>query len=96
MGYVDVRDVADLHLRAMADPAAAGERFLAIAGHSLRLVDLARILHDRIGECAAKAPTCELSRLLTRALGIVNPELRLSGTSSAGTSTPPAPRRNAS
>jgi nucleoside-diphosphate-sugar epimerase len=28
-GAVDVRDVADLHLRAMIDPAAHGERFLA-------------------------------------------------------------------
>ena len=28
---VDVRDVADLHLRAMTDPAAKGERFLAVA-----------------------------------------------------------------
>ena len=31
-GLVDVRDVADLHLRAMTDPAARGERFLAMAG----------------------------------------------------------------
>ncbi|WP_030984987.1 SDR family oxidoreductase [Streptomyces sp. NRRL WC-3744] len=77
MGYVDVRDVADLHLRAMTDPAAAGERFLAIAGHSLRLVDIARILRDRLGEHAAKAPTRELPVWLTHALGIVNPELRL-------------------
>src|SRR3954465_5310580 len=29
-GLVDVRDVADLHVRAMATPEAAGERFLAI------------------------------------------------------------------
>src|SRR4051794_39885811 len=29
-GLVDVRDVADLHVRAMTEPAAAGERFLAI------------------------------------------------------------------
>lgn len=77
MGFVDVRDVADLHLRAMTDPAAAGERFLAIAGHSLRVVDIARILHDRLGERAAKAPTRELPVWLTRALGTVNPELRL-------------------
>ncbi|BBC98416.1 SDR family oxidoreductase [Streptomyces griseofuscus] len=74
MNYVDVRDVADLHLRAMTDPAAAGERFLASAGHSpLRVVDIARILHDR----AAKAPTRELPVWLTRTLSIVNPELRL-------------------
>ncbi|MFD0008210.1 NAD-dependent epimerase/dehydratase family protein [Streptomyces sp. NPDC127178] len=77
MGFVDVRDVADLHLRAMTDPAAAGERFLAIAGHSLRVIDIARILHDRLGEQAAKAPTRELPVWLARTLGLVNPELRL-------------------
>ncbi|MFG1664907.1 SDR family oxidoreductase [Streptomyces sp. Y7] len=77
MGFVDVRDVADLHLRAMTDPAAAGERFLAIAGHSLRVIDIARILHDRLGERAAKAPTRELPVWAARTLGIVNPELRL-------------------
>ncbi|MEU1273424.1 aldehyde reductase [Streptomyces sp. NPDC005799] len=77
MGYVDVRDVADLHVRAMTDPAAAGERFLAVAGHSLRVVEIARILRDRLGERAAKAPTRELPLWLARALGVVNPELRL-------------------
>lgn len=77
MGFVDVRDVADLHLRAMTDPAAAGERFLAVAGHSLRVVDIARILHARLGERAAKAPTRELPVWLARALGVANPELRL-------------------
>ncbi|MBQ0854573.1 NAD-dependent epimerase/dehydratase family protein [Streptomyces sp. BH-SS-21] len=77
MGFVDVRDVADLHVRAMTDPAAAGERFLAVAGHSLRVVDIARILRDRLGERAAQAPTRELPVWLARALGAVNPELRL-------------------
>jgi dihydroflavonol-4-reductase len=77
MGFVDVRDVADLHLRAMTDPAAAGERFLAVAGHSLRVVEIARILRARLGERAAKAPARELPVWLARALGAVNPELRL-------------------
>ena len=31
-GVVDVRDVADLHVRAMTDPVAAGERFIASGG----------------------------------------------------------------
>ncbi len=35
-GVVDVRDVADLHLRAMTDPAAKGERFLAVSATSSR------------------------------------------------------------
>ena len=34
---VDVRDAADLHLRAMTDPAAAGERFIAAAGDGVWL-----------------------------------------------------------
>ncbi|MBO0155327.1 aldehyde reductase, partial [Vibrio parahaemolyticus] len=31
-GYVDVRDVADLHIKAMLSPAAKGERFIAVSG----------------------------------------------------------------
>jgi len=53
-GFVDVRDVADLHLRAMTDPAANGERFLAIAGESLWMVDVAKILKRRMGDKAEK------------------------------------------
>lgn len=41
------------------------------------VIDIARILHDRLGERAAKAPTRELPVWLVRALGLVNPELRL-------------------
>ena len=36
-GLVDVRDVADLHMRAMTDPAAKGERFLAMSGKSMSI-----------------------------------------------------------
>ncbi|WP_406123493.1 NAD-dependent epimerase/dehydratase family protein [Streptomyces sp. NBC_00989] len=74
--WVDVRDVADLHLRAMTDPAAAGERWLASAGRSLRSVEVARILRRRLGERAAKAPTRELPLALARFLGRFNPQLR--------------------
>jgi dihydroflavonol-4-reductase len=75
-GYVDVRDVADLHLRAMTDPAAVGQRFLATAGHALRIVDIARVLHDRLGDRAAKVPTREIPVWAARLLSIVNPALR--------------------
>src|SRR5215469_9688465 len=40
-GVVDVRDVADLHLRAMTQPAARGQRFLAISGDALSMVEIA-------------------------------------------------------
>ncbi|MFJ1768144.1 SDR family oxidoreductase [Amycolatopsis sp. NPDC088138] len=76
-GFVDVRDVADLHLRAMTDPAAAGERFIAISGHSLWVREVAAILRERLGERAAKVPTRELPLWAARALARVNPAMRL-------------------
>ncbi len=77
MGFVDVRDVADLHVRAMTDPAAGRRTLPGDRPNSLRVIDIARILQDRLGERAAKAPTRELPVWLARTLGIVNPELRL-------------------
>lgn len=57
-GVVDVRDVADLHLRAMAASDAAGKRFLAVADGSTRsFLEVARILRERFG--ATRVPTEE-------------------------------------
>lgn len=56
-GIVDVRDVADLHLRAMAAPEAAGKRFLAVSDSPvMSFLELAGILRDRFG---AAVPTQE-------------------------------------
>ena len=65
-GVVDVRDVADLHLRAMTDPRAKGERFLAVAGDFITLREIAQILKARLGEAARRAPTRELPDWLVR------------------------------
>ncbi|WP_033344065.1 SDR family oxidoreductase [Catenuloplanes japonicus] len=75
-GYVDVRDVAALHLLAMTAPAAAGERFIATSCHSLWLRDVATILRERLGERAAKVPTREMPLLVARGMAKVNPEMR--------------------
>jgi len=59
-GVADVRDVADLHIRAMAGPGAAGKRFLAVAdGPALSFVEVAGILRRRLGPLAARVPTQE-------------------------------------
>jgi nucleoside-diphosphate-sugar epimerase len=59
-GIVDVRDVADLHIRAMAAPAAAGKRFIGVSDHpAMSYLELAEILRERFGPLAAKAPTEE-------------------------------------
>ena len=47
-GIVDARDVADLHLRAMTNPAAKGERFLAAAGGTVRQAGPARPVEDSL------------------------------------------------
>jgi dihydroflavonol-4-reductase len=65
-GFVDVRDVADLHLRAMTSPAARGERFLAISGESMWLVDVARVLRHRMAAAASKVSTRVLPNWLVR------------------------------
>ncbi|MFD2421843.1 SDR family oxidoreductase [Amycolatopsis pigmentata] len=70
---VDVRDVVDLHLRAMNDPAARGERFLAVAGETLWIADIARVLRDRLG---ARVPLRQAPNLLVRLASRTDPSLR--------------------
>jgi nucleoside-diphosphate-sugar epimerase len=76
-GLVDVRDVADLHLRAMTDPAAKGERFLAVAGDFVAMADIAEMLRRRMGDAAAKVPTRKLPDWLVRIVGIFDPSVKL-------------------
>jgi dihydroflavonol-4-reductase len=75
-GVVDVRDVVDLHLRAMAAPAAAGERFLAVAGDFLRIVEMGRILRRRLGPAARRAPVRELPDAVVRLFARFAPPMR--------------------
>lgn len=75
-GFVDVRDVADLHLRAMIDPAAKGERFIATAGESLWMVDVAKVLRNRMGTAGHKVSTRVLPNWLIRLGAINNPMMK--------------------
>ena len=71
-GVVDVRDVADLHLKAMTAPQAAGERFLAVAGDFLSMRDIALVLKRRMGRAARHVPTRELPDWLLRVVALVD------------------------
>ncbi|MBR0856511.1 SDR family oxidoreductase [Bradyrhizobium liaoningense] len=55
-GVVDVRDVADLHLRAMTAPEAKGERFIAVSGETMSILDIARLLRRELGPRARRVP----------------------------------------
>jgi len=73
--FVDVRDVVDLHLRAMTAPEAGGERFIA-AGPFLWMSEVAAVLRDGLGEAAAKVPKRNLPDLLVRAVALFDPSVR--------------------
>ena len=75
-GIVDVRDVADLHLRAMTDPRARGERFLAVSGDFMSLGAIAQILKARLGEAARRVSTRELPDWLVRIAALADPSVR--------------------
>jgi nucleoside-diphosphate-sugar epimerase len=76
-GVVDVRDVADIHLRAMRNPAAKGERFLAVAGDFMSMVEVAIVLKSRLGLAAKRMPTRVLPNWLVRLASLRDPAIRL-------------------
>jgi dihydroflavonol-4-reductase len=72
---VDVRDVADLQFRAMSTPEAAGERFIAAESFQW-MEEVAEVLHNHLGETAAKVPTRTVPNLLVRAMALFDPSVR--------------------
>jgi nucleoside-diphosphate-sugar epimerase len=75
-GVVDVRDVADLHIRAMTDPAAKGERFLAVAGNFMSVLEIAEVLKTRMGASAKRVPTRQLPNWLVRIAALRDPAVK--------------------
>jgi nucleoside-diphosphate-sugar epimerase len=72
---VDVRDVADLEIRAMTAPEAGGERFIAVAKFQW-MADVAAVLRRRLGPAAAKVPKRSVPDFVVRAIGIFDPGVR--------------------
>lgn len=72
---VDVRDLVDLHIRAMTEPAAAGQRFLG-TGPFIWMGDIAKVLKEQLGDPAAKVSTRVLPDFVVRIASIFDPSLR--------------------
>ncbi|HYP15860.1 MAG TPA: hypothetical protein VEQ65_01505, partial [Opitutus sp.] len=72
---VDVRDVAELHVRAITHPAAAGQRFLC-ANEFLWMEDIAAILREHLPAYAKKMPRRRLPNWLVRAGALFDPVTR--------------------
>ena len=72
---VDVRDIADLHVRALRSPAAAGQRYIG-AGPFNWMSDIARVLREQVPEAARRVPERSLPSWLVRLSSIVDPVVR--------------------
>ena len=75
-GVVDVRDVADLHLRAMTAPEARSERFIATQGGAVSMLEIAKVLKARLGKQAARVPTRQLPNFIVRFMALFSVEMR--------------------
>jgi dihydroflavonol-4-reductase len=72
-----VRDVVDLHLRAMTDPAAKSQRFLAVAGESMSIPEIARMLKSRMGAAGKRVPGRVLPNWVLRLAAVFDPSIRV-------------------
>jgi len=76
LGIVDVRDLADLHIRAMSNPSAKGQRFLALSGGILSLPEIAVLLKDKLGSKAKNVSTRRLADWVVRVAALFSPTAR--------------------
>lgn len=76
-GYVDVRDVASLHLLAMTSSKANGERFLATTGETLSMLDVANILREAFPKYASVLPTKVMPNFLIKLASLFDPQLKM-------------------
>ena len=74
-GMVDVRDLADLHVRAMTHPDAAGQRFLAVGDRTTTFFEIGRVLARHFPDRAGQVPAVELTDDQVRAAAPTAPAL---------------------
>ncbi len=78
LNVVDVRDVADLHIRAMTNPEASGQRFIATADGKISMPEIARLLKNKRPDAAQKVPTGILPNWLLAIAALFNSQAKQS------------------
>lgn len=76
VNVVDVRDVADMHVRAMQNPAAANQRFLAVADDSITLPEISQLIRQKRPQLANKLATKRLPDWLLHVAGRFNQQAK--------------------
>jgi nucleoside-diphosphate-sugar epimerase len=73
---IDVRDVADLLIRAMINPEAKGQRFIALAGGSISFPQIAEVLKRKLPNVSQKVTTKVLSDWIIRIAALFNAQAK--------------------
>lgn len=60
----------------MTAPEAKGERFIATSGPAVSMLEIAKLLRERLGERAAKVPTRKLPSFIVRLIALGSVEMR--------------------
>ena len=76
LNVVDIRDVADLHIRAMTNPNANGQRFIATADGEISLPEIAILLKNKVPEVARKVSGKTLPNWVLPIAAVFNPEAK--------------------
>jgi len=76
LGIVDVRDVAELHILAMENPDAKGQRFLALAGGTMSLLEIVKLLKQKMPYVVEKASTKSLPTFIIRLSALFNDQAK--------------------
>ncbi|MFT4154862.1 SDR family oxidoreductase [Parafilimonas sp.] len=76
LAIVDVRDLADLHMKAMESASAKGQRFLALSDGTMSLPEIAVFLKNKMPDIAQKASTKTIPDWAVKFAGLFNPKAK--------------------
>ncbi|MCG6188499.1 SDR family oxidoreductase [Maribellus maritimus] len=75
-GIVDVRDVADIHIKAMTNPKANGQRFLATSDGTASFPEVAKILKTQKNKFSQRITKKVMPNWIVRFASLFKPELK--------------------
>ena len=80
LNIVDVRDVADLHIRAMKNPDAKGQRFIAISDGKISMPEIASFLKIKMLNVAKNVPTRKIPDWVIHMASLFNVQAKIAAT----------------
>jgi nucleoside-diphosphate-sugar epimerase len=76
LNVIDIRDVAGLHIRAMVNPKANGQRFIASAAGEISIPQIALLIKSKMPGVTAKVPSKTLPNWVLGIAALFNPQAK--------------------